>query len=154
MTMPAEEIAKILINCFRSENKVLICGNGGSAAQGQHFSGELMCKYKDIRKPLPVICLSTDTSVLTSIANDFGYQYVFSRQVEALGNKGDVLLCLTTSGNSANVLEAERVAEKKGMVTLRLPLDGQSTPEIQELHLRMLHEICGLVEEAIVKKEL
>ena len=95
------------------KNKILFCGNGGSAADAQHLAAELVVKYKKKRKALPAIALSTDTSILTAIGNDYGFKKVFSRQVEAIGNKGDILILITTSGNSINLIEALKVAKKK-----------------------------------------
>jgi len=143
-----------IIKAFKEGNKLLICGNGGSAGQAQHLAGELVCKYQHVRKPLPAIALTTDTSTITAIANDFGYEHVFSRQVDALGKRGDILLTMTTSGTSENVINAENMALKKGMEFIRLPCDGQDTPTIQEGHLRMIHEICEWVEKAIKEKSL
>lgn len=149
-----EKITNILINAFKNGNKVLVCGNGGSAAQAQHFVGELVCKFQMERKPLPAISLHADTSVITAIGNDFGFEHVFARQVEALGQKDDVFVGLSTSYNSPNVLEAEKVAEKKGLTVFRFPLDGKDTPEIQENHLRLIHLICRELEQAIEEKRL
>lgn len=149
-----DRITKILLDAFKDEKKVLICGNGGSAAQAQHFSGELLCKFRNDRKPLPAIALHADTSTLTAIANDFGYEHVFSRQVDALGKKGDVFIGLSTSYSSPNILEAERVAEKKGLTVIRFPLDGDGTPGIQETHLKLIHTICGELERAIEEKRI
>lgn len=140
-------IAKQLINCFERGNKVLICGNGGSAAQAQHFSGELVCKFQKDRRPLPAICLSTDTSVLTAIANDYSYGHVFSRQIEALGEPNDVLITMTTSGKSLNVLMAEVRADELSLEVFRLPNKGKDTPTIQENHLKLIHSICREVED-------
>lgn len=104
------KVAHVVANAIKSGNKLMICGNGGSAADAQHIAGEFLCKlYKD-RQPLPAIAISTDTSVLTSISNDYSYDNVFSRQVRALGKKGDVLLGISTSGSSGNVMEAFRAA--------------------------------------------
>lgn len=152
--MLEKEIAKKIINAFKEKNKLFVCGNGGSAAQAQHLAGELICKYRINRKPLPAINLAADTSVLTAIANDFGFENVFSRQLTALGGKGDILLSLSTTYSSLNVLEAERVAGELGMEVFRLPLDGQTTPEIQEYHLKCLHKICHYIDKAILSKEL
>ena len=138
--MIKNQIAKIIIDAFKRENKLLICGNGGSAAESEHLVGELLCKFRMDRKPLPAICLNSMTSTITAIGNDFGYQFIFSRQVEALGNEGDVFIGLSTTYNSQNILEAEKVAEKKGMKIIRFPLKGKDIPEIQENHLKMIHK--------------
>ena len=102
-------------NRIKKGGKILFCGNGGSAADAQHLAAELVVKYKKKRKALPAIALSTDTSILTAIGNDYGFKKVFSRQVEAIGNKGDILILITTSGNSINLIEALKVAKKKGL---------------------------------------
>lgn len=146
----AEEIAKVLISCFIKGSKVLVCGNGGSAAQADHFAGELICKLKEWRTPLPAISLSANTAVITAIANDLGFQYVYSRQVEAFAKKGDVLITLSTSGKSKNILQTHAIAKYLGMKVIQFPtnkelkLDTQAT---QLYHLKLLHDIAKEVEE-------
>jgi D-sedoheptulose 7-phosphate isomerase len=152
--MTSKEISGILIDAFKNDNKVLICGNGGSSSQAHHFAGELVCKFQKDRKALPAICLSADTSVITAIGNDFGFEHIFERQVDALGQEGDVFIGLSTTYNSENIIKAENLAYIKKMKVIRFPLSGKDTPEIQELHLKMIHEICGLVEKAIEEKRL
>jgi D-sedoheptulose 7-phosphate isomerase len=159
------EVAEIIANAVESGNKLMICGNGGSAADAQHIAGEFLCRlYKD-RQPLPAIAISTDTSVITSISNDYSYHKVFSRQVKALGKKGDVLLGISTSGTSGNVLEALKTAKEIGIKTILLTgatektIAGISdiiirtpsvdTPRIQEMHLIIEHIICEIVEKEI-----
>jgi D-sedoheptulose 7-phosphate isomerase len=146
----ARGAADIIIKAFKRGNKLLIIGNGGSASQASHMAGELVGKFKHIRKALPAISLSTDTSVLTSIGNDISFDVVFSRQVEALGVHGDVLLCLSTSGVSNNVLLAKKTAEEMGLCIIDLPRVGKDTPDIQERQLKLIHKICGMVERGFI----
>lgn len=148
--------------CMARQGKLLICGNGGSAADAQHMAGEFVNRFLLERPPLPAIALSTDTSVLTAIGNDFGYEQVFSKQVKALGQSGDVLLAISTSGNSANVLRAIEAARAKDMRIIGLTggrggamaslcdilinVDHPSTPLVQEIHLAVEHLICLLCD--------
>jgi len=148
--MTAHAIANKLIKCFDNGNKLLICGNGGSAAEAQHMSGELISKLYVWRKALPAISLTTDTSIITAIGNDLGFDNVFSRQVEALGKKGDVLLVLSTSGKSVNCLNAIDVAYEKGLEVIDFPREGGNTPEIQERQLKLIHDVCNIVEQHYV----
>lgn len=144
--------------------KLMICGNGGSAADSQHLAGEFVCRFLKNRSPLAAIALTTDTSVLTSVSNDYSYEEVFSRQVAAIGRPGDVLLGISTSGASQNVLGALREARKRGLKTMFLTADGclptdatdlvitvpsRETPRIQEMHLLVEHIIAELVEEEL-----
>ena len=149
--MNSKEIADILIKAFKKGRKVLVIGNGGSATMASHFTGELLGKYQKERQPLPAIALN-DIASLTAIANDLGYTFVFRRQVEAIGKKGDVLITLTTSGKSPNILWAEDKAEEMGMIVIRFPINNpwRGTPKTQELHLKMIHTICGFVEDAFI----
>lgn len=158
-----DEIAHVLINALRQGNKVLIFGNGGSAADAQHIAGELVSKFRRERRALPSISLTTDTSILTSIGNDFGYDYVFARQIEALGRAGDIAWGISTSGNSPNVLRAMKAAREQGMITIGFTGQGggnmtstadfcfrvpsQSTPRIQEAHITAAHILCELIEQ-------
>ena len=159
------EVADLIGRAIKSGNKLMICGNGGSAADAQHVAGEFLCRFCRDRAPLPAIALSTDTSVLTSISNDYSYDQVFSRQIEALGKSGDVLLGISTSGNSKNVFQAFQVAKEMGIQTILLTgaLDGDivnlgtvvvkvpstDTPRIQEVHLVIEHLISEIVERYI-----
>ena len=156
-------IVNIITNCMKNGGKVLICGNGGSAADSQHFAAELVGRFKLERKGLPAIALTTDTSVLTCMGNDYGYDSIFSRQVEALGKKGDVLLGFSTSGNSNNVITAIEEGKKIGLTTIGfLGKDGgklkemvdvdltfnySETARTQEHHLMTYHLICEFVEK-------
>jgi D-sedoheptulose 7-phosphate isomerase len=155
-----------LCSCFDQGGKLLICGNGGSAADAQHLAAEFMNRMRFDRRPLPAIALTTDTSVLTSIANDAAYEDVFARQVEALGRPGDVLIGLSTSGGSANVLTALRAGRQRGMVTvgftgaagagrmeadcdLILAVPSHDAARIQECHEFVYHVIAGMVEKQL-----
>ena len=158
-----------LVKAFKSGNKVLICGNGGSAADSQHFAAEFVNAFsRDLdRKALPAIALSTDTSILTSIANDFEFENIYSRQVEAYGVPGDVLIVLTTSGSSKNCLKAIDTANTMGLTTIAftkekgqvstqseisIEVPSQNTQHIQECHMLAYHVITELVEDALFRK--
>jgi len=159
------EVAKLLVEVFKKEGKLLVFGNGGSAADAQHLAGELVNRFKKERSPLPAIALTTDTSVLTAISNDYDYSLVFAKQIEALGKKGDVALGISTSGNSPNVLKALEVAKGLGLYTVGLSggeggkmkslcdylilVPSKETPRIQEGHLLFLHLVSELVEELL-----
>jgi len=158
-----EKAAHALAKALKSGHKVLVFGNGGSAAEAQHLAAELVNKFSRPRKPLRAVALTTDTSTLTSIANDSSYDFVFSRQVEALGDEGDVILALSTSGTSPNIIEAVKAARKKKMLTIALTGEGggrlcpladflldvpsRSTPRIQEVHLVLLHLIAQELDD-------
>ncbi len=158
--------AETIITCFREERKLLVCGNGGSAADSQHFATELVSRFEKNRKSLPAISLTTDTSSITATGNDFGFEIIFSRQVEGLGTKGDVLFAISTSGNSPNVLRAIEVAKQKKMKVICLTgkdggkmknIDGacniivpsMNTARIQESHIMIIHILCKIVEEKL-----
>ena len=145
-----QQIITAIIKAFRNGNKLLICGNGGSAAAAQHFAAEFVGRYKYERRALPAIALTTDTSILTAIANDYGFENVFSRQVEALGRPGDILITLSTSGKSINCIKAAEVARKRRLIVFELDRLGEDTPSIQENHLWTLHRICEKVEKAFI----
>ncbi len=162
-----ESAVNIIIDSLKAGKKLLVFGNGGSASDSQHIAAELVGRFKMERKALPAIALTTNTSILTAIANDYGYDVVFSRQIEALGVQGDVALGISTSGNSKNVIEAFKKARTIGMKTIALSGgDGGSmkkeadlsivvgtkdTPRIQESHILIAHIICALVEEGMFK---
>jgi len=153
------------IACMRAGGKILLAGNGGSAADAQHIAGELVSKFAFDRPGLPAIALTTDSSILTSIGNDYGYEKLFARQVQAHGNKGDVFIGYSTSGKSPNILCAFEVARARGLTCVRLTgnrggpmrelcdylleVPSSDTPKIQEGHLVLGHILCGLVESAI-----
>lgn len=158
------QIAKILVQALKNGQKILICGNGGSAADAQHFSAELTGRYKTERRGLPAIALSTDTSALSAIGNDYGFDFVFSRQVEALAQEGDVLFAISTSGHSSNVIYALKEARKKGCqcigisgrgggemnshCDINLVIPSDNTPRIQEMHIFIIHFLCQSIDEA------
>lgn len=157
--------ANKMIKALLSDKKTLICGNGGSAADAQHFSSELLNRFEKERPGLPAISLATDASTLTSIANDYNYDDIFSKQVRALGSPGDILLVISTSGNSANVIRAVEAAHERNMTCIALNgreggdlttclnqddinicVPGQSTARIQEMHIIVIHCICDLID--------
>ncbi|MEX2127852.1 MAG: D-sedoheptulose 7-phosphate isomerase [Xanthobacteraceae bacterium] len=157
----ADEMAKAL----KGGRKILLCGNGGSAADAQHIAGELLSRFESDRAPLPAIALTTDSSVLTAIGNDYGYDQVFGRQVKGLGAMGDVLIAISTSGRSPNILKALDAARTKGVVTIGftgkkggdmtprcdviLRAHSDRTPVIQQIHITAAHIVCGLVERRL-----
>jgi D-sedoheptulose 7-phosphate isomerase len=161
-----EKVINLFTERLGEGHKILVFGNGGSAAQAQHFTAELVNKFLKVRPPIRAISLTTDTSVLTSIANDTSFDYVFSRQIEALGERGDIALCLSTSGNSPNVIEAMKTAKSKGLVTIALTgkeggklhslvdylldVPSESTPRIQEVHILLLHLLAQKIEEKLL----
>ncbi len=163
-----EKASLMVVDTLKKGNKVLICGNGGSAADAQHMAAELTGRYKTERRGLPSIALTTDTSALTAIGNDYGYDRVFDRQVEALAQKGDLLIGISTSGNSANVVNAFNVAKEFGCATLGLSgRDGgamnevcdlnvvvasNNTPRIQEMHILFIHTICQIIDNEFTNK--
>jgi D-sedoheptulose 7-phosphate isomerase len=166
MTGGILEAAQAIAHAFRAGRKVLLFGNGGSAADSQHIAAEFMNRFQIERPPLPAIALTTDTSLLTSISNDYAFDEVFSKQVKALGKKGDIAIGISTSGNSANVLKAIRVARKLGMVTIALTAEGgkiasnadialvvpsRSTPRIQEAHITIGHILCDLTDTLLFR---
>lgn len=166
---PLVEAAQRITRALNAGNKILSCGNGGSAGDAQHFSSEMLNRFEQERQGLAAIALTTDTSTLTSIANDYSYERIFSRQVEALGRPGDVLLAISTSGNSTNVNKAIEMAQQRGMsvialsgksggimqrlltandIELRVP--SNNTARIQETHLLLIHCICDLVDHLLL----
>jgi D-sedoheptulose 7-phosphate isomerase len=164
------KVVDILSASFKNGNKLLLCGNGGSAADCQHIAAELVIRLShDLKRPaLPAIALTTDTSNLTAGGNDIGFENVFARSVEGLGNKGDVLLAISTSGNSANVIKAVHTAKSKGMKTIAflggtggkllsevdqsVIIPSSNTQRIQECHITAAHIICELVERELYQK--
>lgn len=144
-------IARQITDAFKNGNKLLIFGNGGSAAEAQHMAAELVCQFEiPGRRPLPAIALTTDSSALTAWANDQGFSDVFSRQLEALGRPGDVALGISTSGKSANVVNALTLAQDLGLTAIDLPRQGKTTAQIQEYQLKLIHAICRRVERAFI----
>jgi D-sedoheptulose 7-phosphate isomerase len=163
----ARQIASVIIAALRAGNKLLIIGNGGSAADAQHIAAEIIGRYKQDRPGYAAIALTTDTSALTAIGNDYGFEQVFARQVEGLGRRGDVLLALTTSGRSPNILAALRTARHQGLVTIGFTgthgdtleahcdhlfvSPSNDTPVVQQIHLTVAHGICDAVEQAMMR---
>ena len=162
--------AELMSSCLQSGGKILSCGNGGSAADAQHFSGELLGRFEAERASLPAVALTTDSSTMTAVANDYAFADVFSRQVEGLGRAGDVLLAISTSGNSENVLRAIDVARSKRMrvvaltgkgggklpqrlaeedIELRVP--AERTIRVQEVHLLVIHCLCDLIDRSVTQ---
>ena len=169
MVSPIVRAAELASSALLADRKILSCGNGGSAADAQHFSSELLNRFERERPPLAAIALTTDSSTLTSIANDYDYRDVFSKQVRALGQPGDALLAISTSGNSPNVLRAMHTAHERGMriiaftgrnggemapvlreddVELRVP--AERTARIQEVHLLLIHCLCDLIDARLL----
>ncbi len=159
------QAADVIAAAFRDGQAMLVFGNGGSAADAQHFVTELVGRFRRERRAVPALALSADTSLLTAVANDYGFEHVFARQVEAFGAPGDVAFGITTSGRSPNVIEALRVASERGMTTIALTgHDGgdagrmadihlhvahEVTAHVQEVHITLLHVICELVEDGL-----
>lgn len=158
-------VADLLVDTFRNGNKLLVMGNGGSAADAQHLAGEIVGRFLLERRGLPAIALSTDTSILTALGNDYGFDAIFRRQVEAHAQEGDVVIGISTSGSSPNVRSALCLAREMGcrtvgllgkdggsireMVDIDLTVPGQDTPRIQEGHITIIHILCELVEQAL-----
>lgn len=156
---------EMVVEAIKNDSKVFLCGNGGSAADAQHIAAELTGRYKSERNPLPGIALTTDTSALTAIGNDYGFDYVFARQLAGLGRKGDILIAISTSGNSKNVINALEYAKKNGIKTigfsgkgggemngccdLNLVVPSNDTARIQEMHIFMGHTICQAIDDAM-----
>ena len=163
-----EEITNICTKSLQNGNKIMFCGNGGSASDSQHLAAELVGRYKINRKSYNSVALTTDTSILTAVGNDFGYDYIFERQVEGIGTKGDILFGLSTSGNSKNVINAFYKAKEKGIITVALTGETPSkmgeiadylinvpssvTNNIQEMHIAVGHSICEIIEQNIEQK--
>jgi len=159
------EISSLIVEAYRRKKKVILFGNGGSAADAQHIAGELVNRLHLEREALPAIALTTDSSVLTSIANDYDYSRIFARQVEALAKEGDVVIGISTSGSSSNVIEAVKTAKEKGaktvgftgnkggklaeLVDFVISVPSDETPRVQESHITILHIICCLVEREL-----
>ncbi|MBI2101421.1 D-sedoheptulose 7-phosphate isomerase [Candidatus Woesearchaeota archaeon] len=163
-----ERAAKIVVKTLKNKKKILLAGNGGSATQASHIAAEFVGRYKLERKGLPAIAFTADLAAITSIGNDYGFNAVFERQIEALGNKGDVFIALSTSGNSQNIINAVEKAKKIGIKVIGLLgknggkmknksdvemiVPSENTPRIQEAHLMILHIICELAEKELFGK--
>ena len=160
--------ATFCCEALRNDKKIIFAGNGGSAADAQHLAGELVNRFGFERPGLSAVAITTDTSVITSIANDYGFDRLFARQIQAIGKKGDILVAISTSGNSANIIEGIKEAKKIGITTIgltgrsggkiselcdfcfRIPSDD--TPRIQEAHILIGHIICSVIENSLFKK--
>jgi D-sedoheptulose 7-phosphate isomerase len=163
------KIADLIVNSLQSGKKLILFGNGGSAADAQHIAAELINRFRRERKPLAALALTTDTSILTSISNDYSFDNIFSRQIEALGRRGDVAVAISTSGNSPNVLKGIDKASELGITTVGVTGEGggklknhvdicfnapsRNTARIQEVHITVAHIICDLVEKAFCDQE-
>ena len=163
----ARKIADVIAASLHAGNKLLISGNGGSAADAQHIAAEIVGRYKQDRPAYAAIALTTDTSALTAIGNDYGFEHVFARQVEGLGRRGDVLLALTTSGRSPNILSGLKTARQLGLVTVGftgakgttlaascdhlLVAPSEDTAVIQQIHMAFAHGICEVIEQALMR---
>ncbi|MCX8028000.1 MAG: D-sedoheptulose 7-phosphate isomerase [Thermodesulfovibrionales bacterium] len=160
-----EDISKMIANAFNDGKKLLIFGNGGSACDASHIAGEFVNRFKKDRPGLPAICLNTDMAVITSIANDYDYSEIFARQLKTLGEKGDIAIAISTSGNSKNILKAVTAAKKRGITTIAFTgmkgnkfasmcdyafiVPSTDTPRIQETHITLAHVLCQLVEDTL-----
>jgi len=142
--------ATLMTDCLLADGKLLACGNGGSAADAQHFSAELVGRFERERPELPAISLTTDTSIITAIANDYDFAQVFAKQVRALGRAGDVLLAISTSGNSANVSAAIAAAHERDV---HLCVPHSSTARIQEVHILTIHCLCDAIDASLLGDE-
>lgn len=159
--------SQVMAGVISEGGKILICGNGGSAADAQHFSAEIIGRFRRERKAWPAIALTTDTSILTAVGNDYGYAEVFARQIEGLGLSGDAFVGISTSGNSVNIINATKMAKKLGITTigllgcnggelidicdLSLVVPDENTPRIQEAHIFLLHYIAGSIEAKLTE---
>ncbi|NDU85686.1 MAG: phosphoheptose isomerase [Ferrovum sp.] len=169
LAAPIAMAGERMVQCLLAEGKILVCGNGGSAADAQHFAAELLNRFEVERPPLAAIALTTDSSTLTSIANDYQYELIFSKQVQALGQARDILLAISTSGESPNVVAAVKAAHDRDMVVIaltgkgggkladlltgsdvHLSVNAQSTARIQEVHILVLHCLCDAIDSILV----
>ncbi len=161
-------VSRLITDAFKNHRKLLICGNGGSAGDAQHIAGEFVNRFMIERPPLPAIALTTDTSVITSIGNDYDFSQIFSKQVKAIGREGDVILAISTSGSSTNIIKALKAARDMGIksigltgkgggkmadiVDILLNVDSDCTPRIQETHITISHIICELVDHILFQE--
>ena len=164
------QVVDALLDALRAGNKVLIAGNGGSAADAQHFAGEFVGRFLRERGGFPAVALTTDSSIMTSVANDYGFDEIFARQINALGNEGDVFIGISTSGNSENIVNAFNECKQKGITTVGLLgknggklkdmsdylmlVPFKETPRVQEIHTMTVHMMCEIVEEKIIQEDI
>jgi len=172
LTMPIAQAAESMTKALLEGHKILSCGNGGSAGDAQHFSSEMLNRFEMERPGLPAISLTTDTSTLTSIANDYSFNEIFSKQVRALGQQGDILLAISTSGRSENIIHAIKAAHDRNMIVIVLSgrdggrisslltkqdieirVPATSTARIQEVHILIIHCLCDLIDQQLLKQE-
>ena len=168
LAKPIADASYLMSQCLSDENKILACGNGGSAGDAQHFAAELLNRFERERPGLPAVAITTDSSTITAIANDYSYDEIFSKQVKALGHAGDILLAISTSGNSNNVVEAIKAAHDRKMIVVAMTgrdggkmaahykgedveirVPAQSTARIQEVHLLIIHCLCDLIDSQL-----
>ena len=168
LTNPIEQASTIMVQALLNDKKILSCGNGGSASDAQHFSGEMLNRFERERPSLPAIALNTDTATLTAIANDYSYTQIFSKQINALGQNGDILLAISTSGNSENIVhavqsahncqmrvvaltgrEGGRIASLLGDGDVEIRIPSPTTARIQEVHILVIHCLCDLIDQQI-----
>lgn len=157
------EVVDLIIHRLTMGHKIILCGNGGSAADAQHFAAELVSKFRKIRKPFPAISLTTNTSILTALGNDFSFDDIFKRQIEAIGKPQDVLIAISTSGKSKNIINAVKYADENGIFTVGftgkdggelaklckivVKVPSSSTPRIQEMHMLLFHTVCSIIDD-------
>lgn len=163
-----EEVCRVCIETYEKGNKIMVCGNGGSASDAQHMTGELVGRYKMERAGIPAIALNANAAVMTALGNDYDYDSIFAKQVVALGKKGDVLFAISTSGNSRNTVLACEAAKKMGITVVALTgntggilktlcdyiinVPSDNTPRIQEMHILVIHSICGIIERELYNR--
>lgn len=163
-----EEVSRICIDAYEKGNKIMVCGNGGSASDALHMAGELVGRYKMERVGIPAIALNANTTVMTALGNDYDYESIFAKQVAALGKREDVLFVISTSGNSKNTILACKKAKEMGIITVALTGDtggalkgmcdyiirvpSNSTPRIQEMHILIIHSLCGIIEKELYNR--
>lgn len=168
LLMVIEEVSRICIEAYEKGNKIMVCGNGGSASDAQHMAGELVGRYKLERAGIPALALNANTAVMTALGNDYDYDSIFAKQVVALGKKKDILFVISTSGNSGNTVLACEAAKKMGITTVALTgssggklkelcdyiinVPSDNTPRIQEMHILVIHSICGLIEKELYSR--
>ncbi|KPN73827.1 phosphoheptose isomerase [Neisseria sp. 74A18] len=169
LSEPTAQAAELMLQCLMNDGKILACGNGGSAADAQHFAAEMTGRFEKERMELAAVALTTDTSALTAIGNDYGFDHVFSKQVRALGRAGDILIGISTSGNSANVIEAIKAAHERDMHVIAftgrdggkiagmlkdsdilLNVPHQRTARIQEIHILLIHALCDCIDSTLL----